>query len=530
MNLKHITVLLVEDELTCRIAMLKTLSTYGFKEIFTAFNGEDGLEKYYQRQPDIIITNYDMPLMDGLKMSKKVKKNNPDIPIILTTAITNKSTIIQAINNDIDGYLFKPLDFKQLEFLIKKHCKRIVLQRNFKKEQKLLEEYKGAIDASSAVTKTDMNGVITYVNDSFCKLSGYSKKELLGKKHNILRHQDTQLGVYIDMWKTITDKKVWQGRMKNRKKNGDTYYEYSVIAPILSEDDDIEEYIAFRQDITDLYHHEQYLKKRITEEVDRNLQLHKEKEDARLLEEKFSTIGKMAAGITHEINTPLTYVKGNLELMLQDINSLDDGLKQKKYLQEDSKIIFDGVNRIASIVESMREMASRTKEISKPHNIYSSLLTALTLAYNKSKFISNITLQGEVFSIGMDKNRHNFTAPIQKQRIEQLFIIIINNAIDALNLKGDFDSRLFEITIENEDKYVLIKFQDNAGGIDKDILPKIFDPFQSNKEEGGIGIGLNVAKRIVEDHNGKIIPSNIKEGALFEVYLPLQITPKKKDN
>ena len=520
MHSSSISILVVEDDKSIGDLLLNSLEMLGFKNILTSSDGQDGLDKYHKHLPDIVVTDFIMPNMNGLDMSKLIKANNPDVPIILITAMKDNETLLNAINIGVDGYIFKPFDILKLKELIIKFEKRILLQKNFKTEHKLLEEYKGAIDSSAAVTKTDTNGIITYVNDSFCKMSGYSKEELVGRKHSIVKHPDTIKAVYLNMWKTITHKKVWQGRIKNLKKNGDTYYEYSVIVPIINEKNEIEEYISLRQDITDLFYQEQYLKKRIKEEVDKNLELHKEKEESNLLEEKFSTIGKMAAGITHEINTPLTYIRGNLELMQQDINNLSDDIKEKGYLQEDSKTIFDGVNRIASIVESMREMASQTKEVPQPSNIYASLITALTLSHNKAKFISNIMVQNEVFNIGMDKEKYSFIASIQNQRIEQVFVIIINNAIDVLKLSNDFDSRLLEITLEDKEDYILIKFQDNACGIDEEMLPKIFDPFQSNKEEGGMGIGLNVAKRIIDDHGGKIIPSNVNGGALFELYIP----------
>lgn len=153
-------------------------------------------------------------------------------------------------------------------------------------------------------------------------------------------------------------------------------------------------------------------------------------------------------------------------------------------------------------------------------NIYASLITALVLSYNKG---SRISIQNEPFKIGMDKNAHTFLAPIQKQRIEQVFIIIINNALDALKLNRSFEEREFSITLRDESEYVIASFQDNGGGINEDILPKIFDPFQSTKTEGGIGIGLNVAKRIIEEHGGKISASNHGAGALFEVYIPKKL-------
>ncbi len=520
MNTNTLTALVVEDNDHIREQMLNILDPLSFQKVYTAKNGEEGLNLYHMHHPDIILSDYYMPKMNGLEMSQKIKEANQDILIILLTAIEQVDILEKAINIGIDGYIFKPINTTKLTELIKKLCKRVMLHKHLKNKHKLLEEYKGAIDASAAVTKTDLDGVITYVNDSFCFMSGYSKEELIGKKHNIVRHPDTSAKIYKNMWSTITGKHVWKGRIKNLKKTGETYYEYSVIVPIINENDEIVEYIALRQDITDLYLQEEYLKERIDEEVAKNTQLLQEHEEERVREEKFSTIGKMAAGITHEINTPLTYIKGNLEIMLQDVENLDEKITEKSYLQDDIKTILSGVNRIASIVESMREMGSKSTELPKPANVYACLITALTLSCNKAKQISKIYVQNEPFELGMNKERYSFIATIQKQRIEQVFIIILNNALDVLKVIEDFEARSLKITLEDQDECIVVRFQDTGGGISDEILPKIFDLFQSSKEEGGLGIGLNVAKHIIDDHNGKIIPSNHENGALFEVYLP----------
>lgn len=520
MNSADISILFVEDDKDIRDEISAFLQSNIFKNVYVAKNGHEGLLKYQEHNPDIILTDLTMPFMSGLEMSKKIKEIDEKIPILLITSHFEKEVTEAAVDIGIDGYLFKPLSLQRVEKILQKYIERILFARKSENEHKLLEQYKGAIDASASVSKTDTNGVITYVNNSFCKMSGYSKKELLGAKHSIVKHPDTAKKIHKDMWETITSKKIWQGRIKNLKKNGETYYKYSVIVPIINAEDKISEYIALQQDVTDLFHKKEHLQKRVKEEVEKNLKLHKEREKERLLEEKFLVIGKMAAGITHEINTPLTYIKGNLELMIDDINRLDDSIKQKSHLQEDSSTILEGVNRIASIVESMREMASQAKEMPHDSNIYASLITALVLSYNKG---SRISVQNEPFKIGMDKNAHTFLAPIQKQRIEQVFIIIINNALDALKLNRSFEEREFSITLRDESEYVIASFQDNGGGISEDILPKIFDPFQSTKTEGGIGIGLNVAKRIIEEHGGKISASNHGTGALFEVYIPKKL-------
>ena len=82
----------------------------------------------------------------------------------------------------------------------------------------LLEEYKKALDESSIVSKADLNGIITYVNDKFCQVSGYTKEELIGKNHNIIRHPDTKKDFFTQLWNTINQKKIFNGIIKNRKK------------------------------------------------------------------------------------------------------------------------------------------------------------------------------------------------------------------------------------------------------------------------------------------------------------------------
>ncbi|REL35469.1 bifunctional diguanylate cyclase/phosphodiesterase [Thalassotalea euphylliae] len=115
----------------------------------------------------------------------------------------------------------------------------------------LLHEHKKVIDASSIVSKTSPKGIITYVNKNFCETSGYHERELIGQSHNIIRHPDMDAAVFKDLWRTIARGKIWQGVIKNRKKNGDTYLVKSTIAPIFNDSGRIAEYIAIRQDVTE---------------------------------------------------------------------------------------------------------------------------------------------------------------------------------------------------------------------------------------------------------------------------------------
>lgn len=131
----------------------------------------------------------------------------------------------------------------------------------------LLNQYKAIIDESSIVSKTDAKGIITYVNDAFCKTSGYEREELLGYSHNKIRHPDNEKAIYKEMWSQIKDKKIWKGTIKNLAKSGEEYYVKSVIMPILDNKNSIVEYIAARTDVTELIKKDKIIKKQYTDEL-----------------------------------------------------------------------------------------------------------------------------------------------------------------------------------------------------------------------------------------------------------------------
>jgi len=124
----------------------------------------------------------------------------------------------------------------------------------------LLSEYKKAVDLSNIVSKTNPKGIITYVNDHFCEISGYTREELIGQPHNIIRHPGMDRHSFKDLWDTIKNKKAWHGIVTNMKKNGDFYIVDTHVVPILDMDGDIIEFIAVRHDITELEKTKEQLK------------------------------------------------------------------------------------------------------------------------------------------------------------------------------------------------------------------------------------------------------------------------------
>ena len=112
--------------------------------------------------------------------------------------------------------------------------------------------FQKAIEVGNMVSRSDLKGKITYVNDEFCNVTGYTREELIGKPHSIIRHPDTPQTVFEDLWKNIQSKKSWKGTIKNIKKDGNNYWINTNISPLLNEEGEIVEYIAIRHDITEL--------------------------------------------------------------------------------------------------------------------------------------------------------------------------------------------------------------------------------------------------------------------------------------
>ncbi len=129
------------------------------------------------------------------------------------------------------------------------------------KSLEMFRGYKEALDVNNIVSKSDAKGIITYVNDNLCHISGYSRSELLGKPHNILRHPDMPQEFFRGMWENLRAKKTWSGTLKNRKKDGSSYWIDTSITPILNEHGKTVELIAIRHDVTARVEQQQQLER-----------------------------------------------------------------------------------------------------------------------------------------------------------------------------------------------------------------------------------------------------------------------------
>ncbi|MCT7908353.1 PAS domain-containing sensor histidine kinase [Arcobacter lacus] len=382
-----------------------------------------------------------------------------------------------------------------------------------------IDEYDAIFEnVHSGIALIDLDGKFVKLNSKMGELLGYTSYELLTM---------TCIDVVEDDSKTILDKILKEiddiGNISKLEKifikKDKTPIHLELSLSLLSDKQRVVFVINSLEDKRKLQELNLDLEEKIKQEVEKNIQKDKLHQQEQLKNAKLTYIGSLAAGITHEINTPLTYIKGNLEMMSYDILDLPDGdIKDRMLL--DSEKMKEGINRIANIVESMREMAQSSKEVKEKTNIYSTLITSLTMVHNRSKQISRIYLNKEQFDIdNINKNQFLFFSKIQKQRIEQVWVIVINNALDELIKIENYENRNLNIFLYEEENEIIIKFKDNAGGIKEDIINDIFEPFVSSKDHSGMGVGLNIAKKIIEEQNGTITAYNEDEGAVFEIKL-----------
>jgi len=196
-----------------------------------------------------------MPKTNGLEMIKKIRDIDSNVPILITSAYDDTSYLMQSIQYKINGYIIKPFKSKELIKNIHEIIKELYKRKKETNHLNLLKAYQTITDYSSIVSKTDIDGFITYVNDEFCKISGYTKEELIGQKHNIVRANDESESIFEELWEIIKEKKeTWSGVIKNQTKDGEFYYVKTTIQPIVNDSGDIQEFIASRTLVTNIIH------------------------------------------------------------------------------------------------------------------------------------------------------------------------------------------------------------------------------------------------------------------------------------
>ncbi|MFW7378599.1 MAG: PAS domain S-box protein [Oligoflexus sp.] len=369
------------------------------------------------------------------------------------------------------------------------------LKEQFEQTMKLVQDHKKALDSSSIVAITDQRGVITYVNDTFCRISGYSRAELIGNTHQIVNSQTHDKTFFADLWRTIASGQVWKGEIRNRAKNGTYYWVNTTIIPFLDRRNGRPyQYVAIRSDITK----QKQMQETLNQERMRSWHA-----------EKMVSLGEMAAGVAHELGNPIASIQAWLDVMesqlLRGVSDLDKFLKTLPKVREDAR-------RIRDIIRGMLTYA-RDGSRDPFHSENISQIIKLVHDYCSYK------LRKYQVEWRFECSNPYLEIDCRLSEISQVFVNFILNACDAIS---DKEERWIDISVrELEDGLVVIHFMDSGNGISKEHVERIWDPFFTTKPVGsGTGLGLSITRSIIENHNGRVYVDRESPNTKFVVELP----------
>jgi len=364
----------------------------------------------------------------------------------------------------------------------------------------ILEQAKNGIIVSDP--KQPHNPVV-YVNNTTCKLFEYSPDDFLGRSCSFLQKDDRNQKELQIISHAIQTQRSATVTVRNYTKSGKLVYNQFTISPIFDENNDLKYFLGIQRNVTN-----EIILKQL------NLQLEEEKiENA-----QYNAIGKLTGGISHEINTPLTIINGHIEMLQLSLDSVDE--KNASFIEAELGKISNNLNRIKHIVESMREISDiKSFEINEI-NLFRIIVGALRLTHYKAKHIVQIKLQDTFFDLDLERDTHKFIIKGDFRKLQQVFMILIENSLDQLEHHDQFENNMLNIEILKTDTSTQVILFDNGGGIEEHIMKNIFKPFNSNKVHKGLGIGLSIVKKILDEHQFEIFVKNTDSGVRFIIDIP----------
>lgn len=361
---KSLNILYVEDELQAR-----EISQKIFKRIFKNVDSfENGLEGFLAFQSnknnyDLIISDINMPKMDGIDMLEKIREVDTEIPVIFITARNESNVLLKSIELGVVNYLIKPLDMETMTKVVYKTCEKIYLKSSLMQKQSELEVYLKTIEQITYITKINKLNKITYINDNFCDLLGKSSDEYIDKDFTTIIDSSVSAEIIDDIKEKFKEGKIWEGTLKSIDKNNDLIYLKTIYMPIYDlNNKDILEYLAIRYQVTD----EEKEKKELNKKIIQNIVQFKKKaysisEDNKKSHEEIVELKKYISTLNLRIEelennkkallnqlesyekSQLNNQSGRLNLIKQKNEEIENLLKLIKHLKHEKNELFEKI-------------------------------------------------------------------------------------------------------------------------------------------------------------------------------------------
>ncbi|MFK2822422.1 response regulator [Arcobacter sp. YIC-80] len=397
--LKLLTVIYVEDDDIVREQTANSIEKL-FKELHICRNGQEALTLYDElisknQRVDAIISDINMPILDGIDLLKEIRIRSEEIPFIFTTAYTDEKYLLNAITHNATAYILKPTDIRILLDKVYKTTHSFHQQDTIIKQKKELEKYLNAIDNVAIVSKTDTKGKIIFANDIFCEMAQYTREELYGKPHNIVRHPDMPRAAFEELWKTIKNGDTWQGKVKNKAKDGTAYYVNATIIPIFDDiGDEIIEYVGIRFLTTNDELEKREFKKRVLQNIQETKKQHiSSQKKIKLLEEQLNTYANIDLG---SLNRDILELKQKCDSQNKQLNYYEDEFKTLKekntYITNTANEKVKKASKLAINLKSENDkLLEENKELKKEVEIKKKVVLELEKRITeKNKYIEDL--------------------------------------------------------------------------------------------------------------------------------------------
>lgn len=350
-----------------------------------------------------------------------------------------------------------------------------------------------ALELSAVVAVTDGNGIIKYVNNNFCELSGYSREELIGKSHSIVNSGYHPPTFFKKLWDTIQNGKIWKGEIRNKNKNTNFYWEDITIVPFMDKTQKPIQYLSISHDITAL---------KESQKISNNQQM------SLAVASKFSALEELAANLSHEINNPLGVILGRCEMLM---NHLGANSPDPEHINKMVEHIEFTARRIEQIIKSMRSFSSPTDgDPFEP--VALAKLVQVTIDFVQQRFKDHgITLITPPIDLTL-------MIECRSTEISQIILNLLNNAFDAVQ---KIEIKWVKIEVQEYKDRIEISVIDSGEGILAHHQEKLFDPFFSTKEKQyGTGLGLSISKGFAERHNALLEYDALSKNTRFHLSIP----------
>jgi PAS domain S-box-containing protein len=349
----------------------------------------------------------------------------------------------------------------------------------------------------AAILITDLQGVIEYINPNFEKVSGYTYEEIIGMTPRILKSNKMPEIIYEDLWKTISQGKIWKGELLNKKKDGSLFWESTVIFPIKNHQNEIIKYSSIKTDIT------------YNKQIEQELLAAKDK-----AEENERLKSAFLNNISHEVRTPLNAVYGFTQLLKAHFSTNDEVFNHLKTIEQNCQILL----RLFEDIIDFSSVESRSVTLYKEDVLLHEVLLKLVSKYNTQLTVTEIKPVEIV--VDADNNFDTMILFTDRKRITQIFDKLISNAI-KFTVEG-------QVTISYNifPEYIEFHISDTGVGIPDAEKESIFDSFSHGGKmfvglHKGVGLGLNMVKLLVELLGGKLSYASVEEkGTTFTFSFP----------